>query len=224
MLPERGGNGTADRAFDPRARETMTTLAPGEVARGARVVLREKRLDDAPDDHRWRSDPELSRYDAARPLTIGYQEFLAIYREETLYPSPHRRSLAIEDETGRHIGNVMYYNVETVRQQAELGITIGERQYWGQGYGVEAVRLFVVEYLLRKQRFRRIHLKTLAWNGRARRCFEKAGFVECGRARRSGNDFILMEFRREWLAAPKEPTDSARQDSEGSNAQGRPAR
>ena len=37
----------------------MTTLAQGEVARGARVALREKRLGDAPDDYRWRSEPEL---------------------------------------------------------------------------------------------------------------------------------------------------------------------
>lgn len=191
----------------------MTTLVQGEVVRGARVVLREKRLSDAPDDYRWRSDPELSRYDAARPLIMGYQEYLAVYRQELLYPSHHRRSLAIEDETGCHIGNVMYYNVETMRRQVELGITIGEREYWGRGYGVEAVRL-LVEYLLGKMRFRRVHLKTLTWNERARRCFEKAGFVECGRARRSGNDFILMEFRREWLAAPREPSDG-----EGANAE-----
>jgi RimJ/RimL family protein N-acetyltransferase len=182
----------------------MTTLVQGEVARSARVVLREKRLGDARDDYRWRSDSELSRYDAARPLTMSYQEFLAIYRDEMVYPSSHRRSLAIEDETGRHIGNVMYYNVETMRRQAELGITIGEREYWGRGYGVEAVRL-LVEHLLGKMRLRRVHLKTLTWNERAHHCFEKAGFVECGRARRSGYDFILMEFSREWRPAPGEP-------------------
>lgn len=182
----------------------MTTLVQGEVARGARVLLREKRLGDAPDDYRWRSEPELSRYDAARPLTLTYQEYLALYREELLYPSPYRRSLAIEDEAGRHVGNVMYYNIDRLRQEAELGITIGERQYWGQGYGTEAVRL-LVEYLLGKMGLRRVHLKTLTWNRRAHRCFEKAGFAECGRAQRGGGSFMLMEFRREWLPAPGEP-------------------
>jgi len=102
----------------------VTTLAQGEVARGARVALREKRLGDAPDDYRWRSEPELSRYDAARPLVVTYHEYLALYREELLYPSPYRRSLAIEDEAGRHIGNIMYYNIDTLRQEAELGITM----------------------------------------------------------------------------------------------------
>jgi RimJ/RimL family protein N-acetyltransferase len=176
----------------------MTTLFRGEIAKGDRVVLREKRLGDAPDDYRWRSTPALSRYDAARPLTMSYQQYLALYREELLYPSPYRRSFGIEDMTGRHIGNIMYYNIDALRQEAELGITIGEPSRWGQGIGTEAVRLLVT-YLFERQGFVRVYLKTLEWNGRARHCFEKAGFVECGRASRAGNAFVLMEFRREWL-------------------------
>ncbi len=186
----------------------MTTLVQGEVARGTRVVLREKRLGDAPDDYHWRSQSDLSRYDATRPLTMTYQEYLAFYREELLYPSPYRRSLAIEDEAGRHVGNIMYYNIDTLRQEAELGITIGERQYWGKGYGTEAVRL-LVEHLLGRLGFRRLHLKTLTWNRRARRCFEKAGFVECSRSYRGANDFVFMELCREWLSTRGEPSEGS---------------
>lgn len=176
----------------------MTTLAHGEVARGTRVVLREKRLGDAPDDYRWRSRSELTRYDAARPLSLSYLEYLALYRDEILYTSPYRRTLAIEDEQGAHIGNIMYYNIDTLRGEAELGITIGEARYWGRGYGTEAVRL-LAEHTLGKLNFRRLHLKTLAWNERAYRCFSNAGFAEYGRVKRGGNEFVLMELRREWL-------------------------
>lgn len=179
----------------------MTTLAHGEVARGAKVALREKRLGDAWNDFRWRSQPELSRFDAARPLSINYNEYLALFREEILYPSAYRRSLAIEDEHGRHIGNVMYYNIDALRQEAELGITIGETDYWGKGYGTEATRL-LVEHLLGKIGLQRVYLKTLEWNTRARRSFEKAGFVYSGQVERGGNVFALMEIRREWLDAP----------------------
>jgi RimJ/RimL family protein N-acetyltransferase len=188
----------------------MTSTAPGrddtratvigEVARGPRVVLREKRLGDAVEDYRWRTDPELTRFDAARPLAVTYNEFLAVLREEVLYPSQHRRGLAIEDEEGRHIGNIMYYNIDTLRQEAELGVTIGDRSHWSRGYGTEAVHA-LAEYLLAVRGFRRVHLKTLDWNQRARACFRKAGFVECGRAERAGHAFVLMELRREWLAA-----------------------
>ena len=44
--------------------------------RGARVVLRDKRLDDAEQDYIWRSDPELARLDAAYPLTMSFDRFL----------------------------------------------------------------------------------------------------------------------------------------------------
>ena len=176
----------------------MTTAVEGEVARGARTLLREKRLADASDDFRWRSEADLSRYDAARPLSMEYGEFLLLFEEELRYPSQYRRNLAIDDETGKHIGNVMYYNIDAVHHEAELGITIGEPDYWDKGYGTEAARL-LVERLLRDLGFKRVYLKTLEWNQRARRAFGKVGFSECGRTFRSGNSFILMEIRREWL-------------------------
>ena len=176
----------------------MTTAIEGEVTRGVRTLLREKHLTDAPDDFRWRSEPDLSRYDAARPLSMAYEEFLLLFEEELRYPSQYRRNLAIDDADGKHIGNVMYYNIDAVHHETELGITIGEPEYWGKGYGTEATRL-LVEHLLRNLGFERVYLKTLEWNERARRSFGKAGFSECGRAYRSGNSFILMEIRREWL-------------------------
>ena len=46
----------------------------------------------------------------------------------------------------------------------------------------------------------RIYLKTLDWNHRAQRCFEKAGFKRYGTSRRGDYDFILMEvFRKDLL-------------------------
>jgi len=176
----------------------MTAVAEGEVARGSKVVLREKHLGDAADDYRWRTDRELACYDAARPLVSSFDEYLTLFQDELAYANPYRHSLAIEDLAGRHIGNTMYYNIDVMRREAEIGITIGEREYWNRGYGAEAVGL-LVRYLLTKKRFRRVHLKTLEWNQRARGCFEKVGFEECGHSRRGGNDFVLMELRREWI-------------------------
>ena len=38
---------------------------------GARIILREKRLEDAEQDYIWRSDPELARLDAAGAVDLG---------------------------------------------------------------------------------------------------------------------------------------------------------
>lgn len=176
----------------------MTTLAEGEVARGGLVVLRSKRLGDAHADFRWRTDPELSSFDAARPFSATYNDYLALYRDDLLFPSPYRKGLAIEDYDGRHIGNVMYYNIDTIRREAELGITIGERGYWSRGYGRDAVST-VVRHIFRTTGFRRVYLKSLDWNVRAQRAFERAGFRMCGRMRRGDSVFVVMEYMAAWV-------------------------
>jgi len=181
-------------------------MEEGTFIRGRKVVLRPKRLSDAPNDYAWRSDEELARYDAAPPLRIPFQDFLTAWAEELRYPSPYRRLYAIEDEEGRHIGNIMYYNLDLSRGEVELGIAIGDRRYWGQGYGSDAVATFV-HYLFAHFPLRRIFLNTLEWNLRAQRAFAKAGFVPCGKLFRNGQTFITMELRREWL-----------QKAEGANA------
>jgi RimJ/RimL family protein N-acetyltransferase len=184
----------------------MMSAVKGEVARGAKVVLREKRSSDAADDYAWRSEAELARFDAARPFSASFDDFRALHEEELAHPSPSRRTLAIEDQAGRHIGNVMYYNIDHAHAEAELGVTIGVREYWGQGYGTDAVRT-LVSHLFTKTALGRIYLKTLDWNERARRSFEKAGFAVYGTTRQGGHDFTLMEVRREWLMAGQEGAD-----------------
>lgn len=179
--------------------ETARPATDDVVARGERIVLRRKRLADATNDYAWRSDPELARYDAAAPLRIDFRDFLLIFSEDLHHRSPSRHTFAIEDERGRHVGNIMYYNIDRRRRQAELGITIGDRNYWGKGYGSEAVRA-LVGYIFGNTDLTRVYLNTLKWNERAQRSFEKAGFQPCGRDRRDGYDFVVMEVLREDVA------------------------
>lgn len=181
----------------------MTSVVEGEVVRGAKVVLREKRLADAAADYVWRSDPEMARFDAARPFRGSFDDYRALCEDEIAYPSPFRHSLAIEDHAGRHIGNVMCYNIDHARGEAELGITIGVRDYWSQGYGSDTVSAFL-RHVFADSAMRRVYLKTLDWNERARRCFEKAGFAPYATIRRGDHNFILMEVRREWVTADRQ--------------------
>jgi len=169
---------------------------PDDVAaRGRQVILRHKRLSDGADDYAWRCDEELARFDAAPPLRTSFVNFLASLTAQQRYPDAGRRSYAIEDEGGRHIGNVMYYNLREDEGEAELGITIGDRGHWGQGYGSDAVQA-LVRFLFGSKGLRRVFLHTLDWNTRAQRCFGKAGFEPRGTVWRDGQNFVLMEVRR----------------------------
>lgn len=192
----------SERASAPwLGRGSVAAPASDEIARGELVRLRRKRAGDARNDYSWRSDPELSRFDAASPLRVTFEEFVKTYTDDLNHPNPFRRVFAIETLGGHHIGNVMYYNIDEPRGDAELGITIGDRRYWSQGYGADVVRTFI-NYLFFTAGFRRIYLNTLEWNVRAQRSFRNAGFRAVGISRRNFHSFITMEIRREWLRTP----------------------
>ncbi len=165
------------------------------LLRGKNVLLREKRLEDAPDDYRWRTDEELSRLDDAKPLTMTYEDFLDFYKEELRHPSHWSRRLAIEASDGTHIGNCMYYDVDHIRHQTEVGIMIGEKGYWGRGYGTDAMST-LVDYIFGTTDLKRIYLHTLEWNARARNSFTKVGFQEVKLVPRNNNMFVQMEMWR----------------------------
>ena len=165
--------------------------------RGEKVVLRAKRIEDAPDDYAWRTDEELARLDATRPLNMSYENFLKYSREELEFPSQRSKRLAIDAHDGTHIGNIMYYDVDLRQGEAELGIMI-DRAYWNKGYGTDSVGA-LLDHVFTTTPLTRIYLHTLEWNHRARSAFAKAGFREVKPVRRSGLDFILMEiWRHEW--------------------------
>lgn len=175
----------------------MTTVED-VVAEGQLIRLRRKRVSDADDDFAWRRDPELARFDAAAPLRASFNDFLTTFQDELRLPSPFRQVLAVDDHDGNHIGNVMYYNIDERRGEAELGITIGDKRYWNQGYGTDIIATFL-RYLFTEANMRRIYLNTLDWNVRAQRSFAKAGFRQSGINRRGPHTFVTMEAKREWI-------------------------
>lgn len=160
-----------------------------------KVRLRRKRIADAPLDYAWKTDPELAELDAAPQLRIGFQQYLSEYGYELHHPSSNRKQFAIETLAGKHIGNCTYYNINNTRGEAELGIMVGDRDYWDKGYGANAVTT-LVNYILQHTKLNRIYLKTLVSNTRAQRCFAKCGFTPYGQAKLDGYSFVLMELYR----------------------------
>ncbi len=197
------------------------------ITSGRMVVIREKREEDAPDDYAWRTDEELARLDATRPITMSYPEFFRFSRDEMQYANRSSKRLAIDTQDGRHIGNCMYYDINARRGQAELGIMIGDRDYWGKGYGTDSVSALLA-HIFTTTSLIRVYLHTLDWNQRARRSFAKAGFREVGNVHRGGMDFVLMEILKpEWArrqppshngAAPNMHSDGEQSDDGATRA------
>ena len=172
--------------------------------RGAKVILREKRIEDAEKDYRWRSDPEIARLDAAYPLSMSYERYLKLFQDQLRYPTPGSHHFGTDAVDGTYIGNCMYYDLDSINKEAELGIVIGDRDYWGNSYGYDAVTT-LLNHMFVDLQLNRVYLHTLDWNERAQRSFAKSGFKPVRTVRRMSQDFILMEvLREEWLATAED--------------------
>ena len=165
---------------------------------GVRVILRDKQIEDSELDYRWRSDPELAKLDAAYPLTMNYDRYVKMFEDQLKYPSPGSHHYGIEVAGSKLIGNCMYYDLDSVNKEAELGIVIGDREYWSGSYGFDAV-VTLLEHMFIVRDLKRVYLHTLEWNDRAQSCFSRCGFNPVRNVRRMGHDFILMEvLRTDW--------------------------
>lgn len=180
------------------------------VFKGKKVVIRPKRLDDALDDYSWRTDTELSMLDAARPIRMDYNDFVRFSQEELKHSPANSWKLAIDTLDGKHIGNCMCYDIDLKRGSAELGIMIGDREYWNKGYGTDSVGSLLT-LIFSTTSLNRVYLHTLEWNQRARKSFTKAGLREVKIIRRSNLDFVLMEINRQtWEEKHKQDSATPR--------------
>ena len=166
------------------------------MIKGKLTVLREKMLEDAQTDYAWRTDEELSALDATTPLKMSYHDYLYMFKDELRHPVPWSKRFAVETLGGKLIGNCMYYDIDTVNGQAEMGIMIGDKEYWDQGYGSDIVNT-LLGHIFTTTSLKRVYLHTLTWNLRAQRAFQKCGFVSLRNERRGGYDFLLMEILRD---------------------------
>ena len=166
---------------------------------GARIILRDKHIDDAELDYIWRSDPELARLDAAYPLTMTYDRFLKIYQDQLKYPTP---ALTTSPR--------LPMRVSSSATACTMTLTASTwKPSWASssGTGTTGVRLRLRRrddsfgIPVQERNLKRVYLHTLEWNERAQRCFSRCGFQEVRRVRRMAYDFILMEVKRDdWLA------------------------
>ncbi len=108
----------------------------------------------------------------------------------------------VDLETDTTIGRCLLFNVDQVNRSAMLGIAIGEKTRWGQGYGQEAIGL-LLDYGFNLLNLNSIMLGTFSFNQRAIHCYRKVGFKEIGRRREAriiGNrkyDALFMDILAE---------------------------
>ena len=143
---------------------------------GVRVRLRAIERDDIPRFLKWLNDPGIRRY-----LTM----YLPLSRaQEERWFDQHLKNegsqvFAIETIEGEHIGSIGLHEINWKDRCANLGIFIGERDFWGQGYGADAIHALLT-LAFDEMGLHRISLRVFDFNTRAIRCYQKCGFRQEG--------------------------------------------
>lgn len=148
---------------------------------GRLVRLRAQEVGDLERDYTWVNDREVTRYLAIRyPVSRAHEQRWLQEAPPNGYGSDVR--LAIETKDGAHIGNVGLHRVSADNQRADLGIMIGDKSYWANGYGTDAI-VTLLRFAFHEMNLNRVSLHVFEFNERAIACYRKCGLKEEGRLR-----------------------------------------
>ncbi len=148
---------------------------------GKLVRLRAMEADDLEPNYRWMNDGEVTRYLATRyPISRAEERRWLEGRPANGYA--HGVFFAIETKNGVHIGNTNLMQVHPEDRKAAFGIMIGDKDYWSNGYGTDAI-VTLLRFAFGEMNLNRVWLHTFDFNERAQACYRKCGFIEEGRLR-----------------------------------------
>jgi RimJ/RimL family protein N-acetyltransferase len=163
----------------------------------------------------WLNDPEVVRYSEQRGRSHTLESCRAYWQSFVQTPN-YFWALVTREVQPRHIGN-MNAHVDPRHRLADVGILIGERRVWNQGYGLEAWQA-VCRYLLTEGGMRKVTAGTLSVNIPMLAIMKRADMVPDGRRLRhyvwNGQEVDIEHFAlfREMLG----PADAAGSETQSS--------
>ena len=155
--------------------------------------------------HSWRNDVDVMNT-TSLSLDLYSLDETRHFVENIILNSTSSKSYIIEErESATAIGVMSLINIDTKNRNAQCIIDIGEKEYWGKGYGTEALKT-LLEYAFLELNLHRVSLRVFSLNEKAIRIYDKLGFVKEGVMRESlyrngkWHDIIIMGvLKREYL-------------------------
>ena len=148
---------------------------------------------------KWDRDTEQHRLADSDPAMLFSEKKIKDFIEKRAGKNPQAFPFSIRTlADDKLIGGVSLWVNSWTHADTWVGISIGEREYWGKGYGTEATRL-MLDYAFATLDLHSVMLRVYAYNLAGYRAYLKAGFRECGRRRQCKHmggalwDVIYME-------------------------------
>ena len=174
--------------------------------RGERIYLSPRSIEDAEQYTEWMNDFDTTDY-------IGTSFKVMSLQDEQQYLETNKKAevafAIVTEKEDKLIGCVALHDIDNIRRIATMGIFIGDREYRGQGYGTEAVKL-ILDFGFNYLNLNNIKLDLKEFNERALACYKKCGFKEYGRRRKCNfingkyydsieMDILAEEFKESYI-------------------------
>ena len=152
------------------------------MLKGKLVNLRAVERKDLEEIMKWVNDREVTKYLSAflYPVSRAEEEK---FLERAMSHNDTEKNLVMETKEGDYIGQISLHKIDWKNRNAELGIVIGNKEYWGKGYGTDAIKI-LLNHAFNQMNLYKVYLRVFDYNQRGVRCYEKCGFKEEGRLRK----------------------------------------
>jgi [ribosomal protein S5]-alanine N-acetyltransferase len=127
----------------------------------------------------WMDDHRVTRFLESRFQTYDQEKIVSYIKLMQLSQNDHLFGIFIK-KTNEHIGNIKLGDIDNNHKYAEVGLLIGNEQYWGQGIGTSAIGL-VVDYAFNSLGLNKLYAGMYSTNGGSHKAFINNGFTEIGR-------------------------------------------
>ncbi len=160
--------------------------------RGERVEFTPLQMENIHTHFRWNNDPELNRLDSEVPYEEeSFGAFKSRFERMCEEPTPSHRTFeihALDEET--LIGVAYATHISLHSRHATVGITIGDRDYWGRGYGRASFEV-LLSYCFDQLDLHRVSAETFEYHTAWQDLVEGMGFEKEGTAR----DYLRRDGR-----------------------------
>lgn len=157
------------------------------------MLLRPIHVEDIEYFSKWWRDPELRALTSGDFSELSDADINTYFKD--LLSSPNRMDYMLEAE-GCTIGHVTLAKRE--KDWWETQIVIGDKEYWGKGYGSKAISELVK--MAHDRGITKIFLEVRPDNTRAIHAYEKAGFIQTGTIQYPHNTQLPITVRMEHIS------------------------
>ena len=144
---------------------------------GEHIMLREYRQEDYQAIRRWVNDEQSVRYLSSTFWFPQSAMDTEAFLNRMMQSSPNGACFVIADRSDEsYLGQLDIFSINWKLRCGDIGLIVGCEEKRGHGVGTEALQL-LCQYAFETLGLERLQLDVDMENLRARRCYEKAGFV-----------------------------------------------